>query len=98
MLPRGWRCSRGAAAREGMGSCCSAGRGRAGDLVEAAGRDVVEVAVDRDPGRDERVRADPSDVVDDALRGVGDGEPVDVAAFLGAGSGADIPKPWRLCA
>ncbi len=64
-----------------------------GDLLEAAGRDVVDVPVDWNARGHERVVADPADVLDNALLAVRNAEPVDVASFTGAWSGADVVEP-----
>ena len=53
----------------------------AGDLDQAAAADVIEEAVDGDPGRDERMLADAADVVDDAPGLVVDAQPVDGRAL-----------------
>ena len=60
------------------GSTRATGLRRYGDFVEGAGLDVVDVAVDRNPRRDERVVANAAHLVDHALLGIGDREPVDI--------------------
>ena len=61
-----------------------------GHLDEPAGLDVVDVAVDRDAGRHQRVVADPLDVLGDAGGVVRDRQEVDVVARVGAGPLADV--------
>lgn len=61
--------------RSGSGA---AGLGRGRDLDQLSGADVVQEAVDRDTARNQRMIANPGDIVDDGLRSVGDRQPVDI--------------------
>jgi len=74
---------------EDLAGCClplaalrrPPGPGRLGHLNQTSGGHVVDVAVDRDPAGHERMGTDPGDVLDNALRVVRDGQPVDVVGF-----------------
>src|SRR5690606_5975065 len=73
-------------------AACGAGARRLGDLDETTGLHVVDVAVDGDPAGHERMLTDARDVVDDALRLVLDGQPLDVLGDRRSGAAADVAE------
>ena len=86
------RARRAASARQGRSARRPASVA-CGDLLEDARLDVVDVAVDRNPRRHERMVANPSYIVDDALVAIGDREPLDVVDR--PSEPGPVPTSWK---
>src|SRR5258708_36046504 len=86
-------CCSGIALHSG---CCSARRARLGDLVELAGLDVIDEAVNRDVFRHQGMTANSLDILGDAFGVVIEGVPVDVVTGDGAAAVLRIRRAARL--